>query len=72
MKNKRQKFIYEALYKNVRQEQIENIGISRNNLERFEIGSLRYTTNAEFIYHEKFWLWMLDYTAGVDISELLT
>jgi Domain of unknown function (DUF1911) len=70
MKNKRQKFIYETLYKNVRQEQIDNIGISRNNLERFEIGSLTYTSNAGFIYHNKFWLWMLDYTAGVAISEL--
>ncbi len=70
MKNKRQKFIYETLYKNVRQKQIENIAISYNELLEYEKNSLGYLSAFGFIYHEKFWLWMLDYTAGVEISEL--
>ena len=70
MKNKRQKFIYEALYKNVRQEQIENIILNHQELQSERLDSLYHLNAAGFVYHNNFWLWMLDYTAGVDISEL--
>ena len=70
MKNKRQKFIYDALYKNVRQEQIENINLNRQELQSEKLGSLYHLNATGFIYHNNFWLWMLDYTAGVEISEL--
>ncbi len=70
MKNKRQKHLYQALYENVRQKQIGYIILKNEETNRYEIGSLYQLNAAEFLYLNKFWLWLLDYTAGVAISEL--
>jgi hypothetical protein len=67
---RRQGFLYEALYRNTRAEQLRNVQTWRRGVAEHEPASL-YQLNAQaFVYHESFWLWMLDYTAGMHLDEL--
>lgn len=66
----RQQFLYKALYENVRALQLESIDVSVAGVERKQPGTQTYVVAQAFVYHEKFWLWMLDYTAGVDLDTL--
>ncbi|PLC03894.1 hypothetical protein CY658_17780 [Variovorax sp. RO1] len=67
---RRQQFLYKALYENVRALQLESIDVSVAGVERKQSGTQTYVVAQAFVYHEKFWLWMLDYTAGVDLDTL--
>lgn len=73
---RRQQFLYQELYENSRIEQIKNIKLEQENViasiddPKYGFGSLPHKANQAFLYHETFWLWMLDYTAGMDIELL--
>jgi len=67
---RRQQFLYTALYENVRTVQLEAIEITR-----FQVSKRRPGTDDNVLahrahYNEKFRLWMLDYTAGVELDVL--
>ncbi|RAS08765.1 uncharacterized protein DUF1910 [Cupriavidus alkaliphilus] len=67
---RRQKFLYPSLYKNVRKDLVESIEISRDSVKHRDL-SPRYRVNAQAsVYLNTFWLWMLEYTAGRDLDEL--
>jgi hypothetical protein len=66
---RRQQFLYEDLYKKTRDNQralidggLENKKIADDALEKSSI--------YELLYLDLFWIWMLDYTAGLPIDEL--
>jgi hypothetical protein len=71
---RRQKFLYEKLYENTRMEQIDAVSLCRRDLaslRREATLNHQYIEAAQaFVYHEKFWLWMLDYTGGISIEDL--
>ncbi|QOF78327.1 PoNe immunity protein domain-containing protein [Variovorax sp. 38R] len=68
--HRRQRFLYMALYENVRALQLESIDVSVAGVKRKQPGTQTYVVAQAFVFHEKFWLWMLDYTAGVDLDTL--
>ncbi|MGK5051602.1 PoNe immunity protein domain-containing protein [Janthinobacterium sp. RB2P8] len=66
---RRQQFLYEELYIKTRENQLALIEGQQENkdiAETAQDAALAY----HFLYLETFWLWMLDYTAGVEIDEL--
>jgi hypothetical protein len=67
---RRQQFLYEQLYENVRAEQLQAIRLCREAIPTREPASLYSVSDQEFVYRNKFWLWMLDYTAGVALDDL--
>lgn len=71
---RRQQFLDEALYQKSREQQMRLLEGQRNNLSSVIKDEGEGSDSAEvysaFVYHEKFWLWMLDYTAGVNLDEL--
>ncbi|WP_083259337.1 PoNe immunity protein domain-containing protein [Variovorax boronicumulans] len=67
---RRQQFLYKTLYENVRALQLESIDVSVAGVKRKQPGTQTYVVAQAFVFHEKFWLWMLDYTAGVDLDTL--
>ncbi len=71
---RRQQFMYEAFYEKNRIDQLSGIQLERDNVnicrQKAEPDLSDITLFQQFIYHEKFWLWMLDYTGGVNLDEL--
>jgi len=73
---RRQKFIYLDLYKNSRDAQLRRVASKiRQSSElisdqEYGYGHMHHSTCHQFIYLETLWLWMLDYTAGVDLDAL--
>jgi len=71
---RRQQFMYEAFYVNNRIDQLDAIQRQRNYLDFCLLESTRDLSNIalyqEYTYHEKFWLWMLDYSGGVELEAL--
>ncbi|MFS8930533.1 conserved hypothetical protein [Cupriavidus taiwanensis] len=70
--SRRQQFLYEPLYENVRARLIEGIEACKDNVRLKQNhphpGYLRDAQGG--LYEEMFWLWMLDYTAGADLDHL--
>lgn len=66
---RRQQFLYEDLYRKTRDNQLLLIEGELENKKLAESASDRSSIH-QFLYLEAFWLWMLDYTAGVRIEEL--
>jgi hypothetical protein len=66
---RRQQFLYEDLYEKTRENQLLLI---KGELENKKISdsALDNSSIHELLYLEAFWIWMLDYTAGVPIDEL--
>ncbi|MEC3766281.1 MULTISPECIES: hypothetical protein [Cupriavidus] len=61
----RQQFLYPDLYKNVRKDLVESIVICLDSIQRHEL-SPRYRVSAQAsVYLNTFWLWKLEYTAGL-------
>ncbi|MDP9880029.1 hypothetical protein J2W25_004290 [Variovorax boronicumulans] len=67
---RRQQFLYEALYENIRNKQLEAIAITIQNVQEQKVGTRSYVVARQSAYNVKFWLWMLDYTAGVELDVL--
>lgn len=68
-KQRRQEFLYEDLYQKTIANQLALIDVQKTN--RKIASTPQYTAVAyHFLYLEKFWIWMLDYTAGMSIEEL--
>lgn len=69
LKRRRQQFLSEELYEKSRANQLLLI---ENELENKKISedALGSSSIHELLYLEAFWIWMLDYTAGVPIDEL--
>ena len=67
---RRQKFLYKALYENVRVVQLEGIEITKSEVANSRPGTDDNVLAHRAHYNEKFRLWMLDYTAGVDLEVL--
>ncbi len=67
---RRQQFLYEKLYENNRAGRLRRIEAEKENLREYQPGTEGYVSCYDLIYRERFWLWMLDYTAGVPIEEL--
>ena len=65
----RQHFLHEDLYQKTRANQLLFIEGELENKNLAESASDRSSIH-QFLYLEAFWLWMLDYTAGVRIEEL--
>ncbi|PLC03893.1 hypothetical protein CY658_17775 [Variovorax sp. RO1] len=68
--HRRQKFLYKALYENIRNKQLEAIVITTEDVREQEVGTMSSVAARQSAYNVKFWLWMLDYTAGVDLDVL--
>ncbi len=73
---RRQQFIYPSLYNSTRKNQfelkyteLENIDVIIKNPSKGR-GSQSHFYAQHFVYLEQLWIWMLDYTAGVDLDEL--
>ena len=66
---RRQQFLYEALYEKTRANQILLIEGQLKNKQTAETAE-DHSVAHRFLYLEAFWIWMLDYTAGVPIEEL--
>jgi hypothetical protein len=66
---RRQQFLYEELYNKTRENQFLLIKVGHDNEK---VASTTQSKNSiyQFLHLELFWLWMLDYTAGVPIHEL--
>ncbi|MEC5163538.1 MULTISPECIES: PoNe immunity protein domain-containing protein [unclassified Janthinobacterium] len=66
---RRQQFLYEELYNKTRKNQFSLI---EGQLANKEIADSTQENSSvhRFLYLEMFWIWMLDYTAGVPIDEL--
>jgi len=67
---RRQQFLYKALYENIRNKQLEAIVITTEDVREQEVGTMSSVAARQSAYNVKFWLWMLDYTAGVDLDVL--
>lgn len=71
---RRQQFMYEAFYEKNRLDQLDAIQTQRKYLSICQNEPKPDLSKIEvyqaYVYHEKFWLWMLDYTGGVDLDEL--
>ncbi|MGD7187617.1 hypothetical protein GO283_01657 [Ralstonia solanacearum] len=69
---RRQQFLYEALYANVRARLVEGIESCSENVQKKkghpDPGYVRDAQGG--LYEEMFWLWMLDYTSGKNLDEL--
>ncbi|BEU63457.1 hypothetical protein [Ralstonia pseudosolanacearum] len=69
---RRQQFLYEALYANVRARLVEGIESCSENVQKKkghpDPGYVRDAQGG--LYEETFWLWMLDYTSGKNLDEL--
>ena len=66
---RRQQFLYEDLYEKTRTNQlllIEDTQKNKKTADSAQENSAVY----QFLHLEAFWIWMLDYTAGVPIDEL--
>ncbi|MEO5934818.1 MAG: PoNe immunity protein domain-containing protein [Duganella sp.] len=66
---RRQQFLYEDLYEKTRENQLSLIEGELENKKISDSG-LENSSVHHFLYLEAFWIWMLDYTAGVPIDEL--
>lgn len=66
---RRQQFLYEDLYEKTRENQLLLIEGELVNKKMSE-DALDRSSIHELLYLEEFWIWMLDYTAGVPIDEL--
>ncbi|WP_090327651.1 PoNe immunity protein domain-containing protein [Duganella sp. CF517] len=66
---RRQQFLYEELYEKTRANQVKLINGQLENKLTAETAE-DHSIVHRFLYLESFWIWMLDYTAGVPISEL--
>ncbi|MFC7422134.1 PoNe immunity protein domain-containing protein [Iodobacter arcticus] len=75
-KNRRQQFLYPDLYKNCLDFQIKSIQMEYKNVQAVlndpqrGCGHSDHALYQAYVYHESFWLWMLDYTAGINLDEL--
>jgi hypothetical protein len=71
---RRQQFLYDKLYEQAKGCLRREIESRRADLDTLlQSGSsdlLEQQSLREFVYHAKFWSWMLDYTAGVAVDEL--
>jgi len=66
---RRQQFIYQELYEKTLENSLALIQVQQKNKESAESAadlSLAYN----FLYLENFWIWLLDYTAGMPIEDL--
>ena len=66
---RRQKFLYAELYEKTRANQLDLILGQLLNKEAAETAQHDDVVH-QFLYLERFWIWMLDYTAGISIEEL--
>ena len=66
---RRQQFLYEDLYEKTRENQLALIEGELEN-KKISNDALDNSSIHELLYLEAFWMWMLDYTAGVPIDEL--
>ncbi|WP_425251901.1 PoNe immunity protein domain-containing protein [Janthinobacterium sp. NFX145] len=66
---RRQQFLYEELYNKTRENQLLLIKVGHDNKK---VASTTQGENSiyQFLHLELFWIWMLDYTAGIPINEL--
>ena len=67
---RRQQFLYKTLYENIRNKQVEAIVITAEDVLEHKIGTMSSVAARQSAYNAKFWLWMLDYTAGIDMDVL--
>lgn len=67
---RRQQYLYKALYENIRNKQLEAIAITTEDVQEQKVGTMSSVAARQSAYNVKFWLWMLDYTAGVDLDVL--
>ena len=66
---RRQQFLYEDLYEKTRENQLSLIKGGLENKKTSD-SALEDSSVHQFLYLEAFWIWMLDYTAGIPIDEL--
>ncbi|NVD71553.1 DUF1911 domain-containing protein [Duganella sp. BJB1802] len=66
---RRQQFLYEDLYEKTRENQLALIEGELEN-KKISNDALDNSSIHQFLHLEAFWIWMLDYTAGVSIDEL--
>ncbi|MFM9438208.1 hypothetical protein ACFDR9_005311 [Janthinobacterium sp. CG_23.3] len=66
---RRQQFLYEELYNKTRANQLAIIDVELAN-KKIADSTQENSSVHHFLYLEMFWIWMLDYTAGVPIDEL--
>lgn len=66
---RRQQFLYEDLYQKTRANQVLLIEGQQKNKRTAESAREKSAVH-RFLYLEAFWIWMLDYTAGLPIDEL--
>ncbi|NRR28611.1 DUF1911 domain-containing protein [Oxalobacteraceae bacterium] len=66
---RRQQFLYEELYDKTR---LNQFALIEGGLANKKIADSTHENSSvhQFLYLEMFWIWMLDYTAGVSIDEL--
>jgi hypothetical protein len=71
---RRQQFMYEAFYLKNRVKCLNAIQLERDNVTFCRESSDHDLSDIEvfqqYVYHQKFWLWMLYYSGGVDIDKL--
>ncbi|WP_265920856.1 PoNe immunity protein domain-containing protein [Cupriavidus nantongensis] len=67
---RRQKFLYEALYKNAKIELLEGIDACRKSIQHENLNPYYLVNTQASVFSHKLWLWMLEYTAGEEIDVL--
>ncbi|MGM3411928.1 PoNe immunity protein domain-containing protein [Ralstonia holmesii] len=67
---RRQKFLYDALYRNVHARLQEGIDVCIKGVRRGDLDPYYLVDAQGAVFKEKFYLWMLEYTAGKDIDTL--
>ncbi|CAJ0887008.1 hypothetical protein R20233_03203 [Ralstonia sp. LMG 32965] len=67
---RRQKFLYDALYRNVHTRLQEGIDVCVKGVRREDLDPYYLVDAQGAVFKEKFYLWMLEYTAGKDLDTL--
>ncbi|WP_394781091.1 PoNe immunity protein domain-containing protein [Undibacterium sp.] len=67
---RRQQFLTEDLYVKTSINQRALIAVSTENLRAATAGTESHSSDTAMLYLEAFWLWMLDFTAGVPVEAL--
>ena len=67
---RRQKFLYEALYRNVFARLQKGIEVCVRSVRRGDLDPYYLADAQGAVFQERFFLWMLEYTAGKDLDKL--
>jgi hypothetical protein len=67
---RRQKFLYDALYRNVHARLQEGIDVCVKGVRRGDLDPYYLVDAQGAVFKEMFYLWMLEYTAGMDLDTL--